>query len=153
MKKALILTVLIGMLVSCKSKKDANGSLPFTILKEEAHGGREIPANQTARNQQELEQLYKQLNVADVPEVDFTKNNVIAVFLGQKRNGGYSVTIKKVVFDGDDTSKVIVLAKATEPKKDQAVTMALTSPYCVAIIPKTEKVAVMYIQDGFSTQK
>jgi hypothetical protein len=108
----------------------------FTILKESAYGGREKESNEVVTNDKDFEKLTTELGINDAQKVDFDKNNVVALFMGQKRSGGYSITVQNVNVK-DDTAEVLVVKHYPG---GGAVTMALTNPYCIAVIPKTKKV-------------
>ena len=69
------------------------------------------------------------------PKIDFNKNMVIAVFMGRKMSGGYSIKVAKI----DDKDKLIVTVKESSPPKGGMTTMALTSPYHVVVIAKSAK--------------
>lgn len=139
MKKLVALSFILLTIISCNCKKAASGSEKFSILKESAYGGREKESHALIKSENAFKAICKELNIQDVPEVDFDKNNVVVAFMGQKRNGGYSITIEKVTVE-DDTA--LVLVKNTVPEPDAMVTMALTAPYCMASIPKTDNVEV-----------
>ncbi|MBE99773.1 protease complex subunit PrcB family protein [Flavobacterium coralii] len=142
----LILTVFLfqGCVVSQRGQNGADGfpgtnaGQNFVILHESGYGGRETESHEVIRSQQDLDALFKELNHNSMT-VDFSKYNVVAVFMGQKRSGGYSITVEKVVVDGNTAQ---VLVKNTLPEQGAMVTMALTAPYCMAAIPKTDKVIV-----------
>ncbi len=109
----------------------------FKILKQESYGGWENKGNVIIKSQSALNSLYKEINSAeDTPQVDFTKNQVVALFMGQKNTGGYSIGIESLKINGT-TSEI----KIKETKPDGGiVTTALTNPYCIAVIAKTEHV-------------
>ncbi|AXG74779.1 protease complex subunit PrcB family protein [Flavobacterium arcticum] len=155
MKKIITLSLLVIMAVSCKSKKAAtvDGGENFTILKESAYGGREIDSHEFITNNKDYTALTTELGIKDAQKVDFDKNNVVAVFMGQKRSGGYSITIEKVVPVAGTGDTATILVKTTKPKAGEVITMALTAPYCLAVIPKTEKIDVQYIKSSFTTSK
>jgi hypothetical protein len=68
------------------------------------------------------------------PEVDFSKNEVLAVFDGTHPSGGYSVAVTSVT-DSNGTRTVHV--QRTTPGSTCAVTEAITSPYQILVVPKT----------------
>lgn len=106
----------------------------FEILKQEQYGGRETEASMLIKSQAELNALYESLGQDAAPIVDFTNRNVVALFMGQKNTGGYSIGIKTVTIDGNTA---IVSVERTQPSG--MATMALSAPYCIASIPKAEK--------------
>ena len=62
---------------------------------------------------------------APVPIVDFRREMVVAVFLGTRPTGGYSVEIATIESKGNET---VVIYRAEEPPRDAMATQALTSP-------------------------
>lgn len=113
----------------------------FKILKQDSYGGWENRGNIVIKSKSGLAALYKEINAADMPEVDFTKYNVVGLFLGQKNSGGYGIEVASVKVTGD-TAEVTV--KQTAP--EGTATMAMTQPYCIALIPKTEKVKFVGVE-------
>lgn len=69
------------------------------------------------------------------PDIDFTRNRVAAVFMGRKRTGGFSVQLTA----REEGGKVIVKVNETHPRPGAIVTQALTSPYHVLVVPKTDE--------------
>jgi hypothetical protein len=70
------------------------------------------------------------------PEVDFSANTVIAVFMGEASTGGYALRIYDIV---ETESSVIVKMEKTEPGPTCIVPQVLTQPYHMVQIAKTEK--------------
>lgn len=139
MKKLVAFSLLLLMITSCKiniiTNIQTDLAISFEILKQEAYGGKENKTNVVIKSQQQLDTLYKELGLAAAPKVDFEKNNVVALFMGQKNTGGYSISIKGISIENDTT---IVKIKETMPEGMAAT--VITAPYCIAIIPKTDKV-------------
>lgn len=149
MKKTIILSVLAVTLFSCCSKKTtaqtneatsvnadkASAQAKFEVLKQDEFGGRETAGNVTIKSQQELNNVYSELNLGIAPKVDFTQRNVVALFMGTKSSGGYSIGIKNVVLNGN-TAVVEVMSG----KPEGMASSVMTTPYCIASIAKTDKV-------------
>jgi hypothetical protein len=136
MKKLAALSLILVALMGCSAQKGKGGNNGYTILKQGAYGGREVAGNETITSQAQLSKIYSELNLEDVPAIDFSKNNVVALFLGQKRTGGYGIGI-----DTLEVKNNTVVVKVLKSKPDGGIaTMALTAPYCIASIPKTDKV-------------
>jgi len=72
----------------------------------------------------------------DPPEVDFSRETVVVLILGERPTGGYAVTIAAVVERRDEVEVVI---DVITPEADAIVTQALTTPYYVAAIPVAAK--------------
>lgn len=67
-----------------------------------------------------------------VPEVDFAQRMAVAVFMGQRPTGGYSVMITSVERIDD---RLVVNFRTRSPQPGDVVTQVITSPYAIAIIP------------------
>jgi len=70
-----------------------------------------------------------------IPDVDFATENVIAVFDGQKSSGGYDVDVTEVVDQGGTRTITIV---HTAPGPGCITTDALTSPFQLVVVPKSD---------------
>lgn len=67
-----------------------------------------------------------------LPAVDFSKEMVVAVFLGSRPTAGYDVAIDGVREDG---GALVVAYRETAPARDVMTAQVLTSPYHVAAVP------------------
>src|SRR3989338_6537947 len=80
------------------------------------------------------------LEQRELPEVDFDKYIVIAMFQGSKSSGVYDIEATKVVETNYTLNNVVrVTVKETFPGNDCQVTTIITSPYHIIKIPKTGK--------------
>jgi hypothetical protein len=70
-----------------------------------------------------------------MPKVDFEKEMVIAVTMGQQRTGGYLVEIASVERE-DEKLKVTVRRRAPPP--DSMTIQVVTSPYHFVAVPKSD---------------
>ncbi|MFP9119256.1 protease complex subunit PrcB family protein [Flavobacterium sp. RNTU_13] len=133
--KVLLALLTVVVVVACGSTKNASG---FTILKQEATGGATTESTVLVNTKSELTALYKQLNVATLPKVDFKKQSVAVLFMGQKPTGGYAITVTEVAIDKE---KKAMLTVARSKPDGMAVTM-ITQPYCVVLIPKANTLEI-----------
>ncbi|MBU1852417.1 MAG: protease complex subunit PrcB family protein [Candidatus Omnitrophica bacterium] len=69
----------------------------------------------------------------ELPEIDFGKEMVIAVFMGERNSGGYEVEIIKIVDTGEE---IVIKVKEKELPLESFQTMALTQPYHIVVIKK-----------------
>lgn len=132
--KNTFLIPIIAIIVSCNGTKDAAAqdeqkkNKLYEILTESQYQGREEKAVLVIKDQGALENLYASVNDQTVPVVDFSKEQIVAIFIGTRSNGGYGIKINEVV----ETDKNIkVLFETTEPQPGQPVTMALTNPFVI----------------------
>jgi len=141
MKKIITLSVLVLTFVSCHINVTnhiaVDNAITFEILKQDAYGGREKESTMVITSNEELKSLYKELGWSDVPQVDFGKNSVVALFMGQKNKGGYSIGVKSISINNDTAT-----IKVMETEPTGMSTMAITNPYCIVLIPKTNEVVV-----------
>jgi hypothetical protein len=72
-----------------------------------------------------------------VPQVDFTRYSVVAVFAGEQPTGGYSVEIVSVETSSSQTQEQLAInVEHRQPSAGDFVTEALTYPYHMIRIAK-----------------
>lgn len=71
-----------------------------------------------------------------LPEVDFTKEMIVAVFMGEQSTGGYGIEVIKII---EQENSLEVFIKETLPAVSQPVTAVLTQPCHIIKLPKIEK--------------
>ena len=67
------------------------------------------------------------------PSVDFSKDIVLAVFMGSRSSGGFTTEITGVRQDG---ATLVVSYRETRPAPDSVAAQILTSPYHIVAVPK-----------------
>lgn len=67
------------------------------------------------------------------PAVDFSREMVVGVFLGQRPTAGYSVEVAGYREAGND---VVVLYREGQPARDAITAQILTSPFHLVAIPR-----------------
>ncbi len=70
----------------------------------------------------------------ELPNIDFKKKMVIAVFMGERQSGGYDIEIIDIF---KKEKEIVVVVDEKEPSPDSLQTMALTSPYHVVIVKRS----------------
>ncbi|CAN5784124.1 protease complex subunit PrcB family protein [soil metagenome] len=95
--------------------------------------GVERPSYRLLRNEAELRSTWNQahgaaLNVPPLPAVDLSRETLLAVFMGTRPTGGYSVDVREVTLEGGDLFVDLVLV---EPGAGAVSTQALTSPWAI----------------------
>ena len=70
------------------------------------------------------------------PEINFTKNTIIAVFYGWFITGGFTIQVIKI---RERSSQYTVYVEETYPGPGSVVTMASTNPYHIVVIEKLTK--------------
>ncbi len=104
-------------------------------------------------NKNEWEKLWVILNIgtgpSDVPlpplpDIDFEKNTLIAVFMGEFTTGGHTIEIYKVV---ENKNNVEVSVNEKSPGKDCILTQAFTQPYHIVKIKKVDKGVIFRVDN------
>jgi hypothetical protein len=70
------------------------------------------------------------------PEVNFDQDMVVAVFLGQRATGGYTIAVTEVV---DRKDSLLVNLRVTLPGTNCAVTQAFSQPHQMIAMRQSEK--------------
>lgn len=69
------------------------------------------------------------------PDIDFSRVTVVGIFLGTRPTGGYEVEITRVRSEGAAT---VVEYRERRPPPDAFLIQALTSPFHLVRIPRTD---------------
>ena len=68
-----------------------------------------------------------------VPEIDWTRDMVVAVVLGDRPTAGYGVDITRVA---EEDGKLVVRSHATAPKPGSVQAQVVTSPFVFRTVPR-----------------
>lgn len=68
-----------------------------------------------------------------LPNVDFTRETVVAVFMGTRMTAGFAV---EIVGSREEGGNVVVMYKETAPPRDAITAQVLVSPYHLVALPK-----------------
>lgn len=131
------------LLATCKgadtatSEKDGN-LVPFQTLITASQSNIESPQQSIIRSQEELETIFSEINKTrkpgiPIPEIDFNKQIIAFVNLGQTSTGGYTVTVDKILMKKE---KVVIYVGGKSPKPNENVTMMLTTPFTMVKLNK-----------------
>jgi hypothetical protein len=82
-------------------------------------------------NQQSFNQTWNIMNgnfvpVPSAPSIDFGRNKVLTVFLGQRSTGGYGIVLASAKLEGQT---LVVNANVRQPSAGAITTQVLTSPF------------------------
>lgn len=115
----------------------------FEIIHSSSYGGKDTFDYLVVENSMDLNQELGQLGLStELPELNpfnFDDKAVLFLYLGQKNTGGYTITVEKVEKTNEE---VVIYSKQIGPKSGENVTMALTNPFCIAIIPKAKEYTI-----------
>lgn len=120
-----------------------NRNATFEVIHSSSYGGKDafnyLVVENTTDLHEELERLELTSQLPEIHKVNFDEKVVLFLYLGQKNAGGYSITVDKVEKSKEE---VVIYSKQISPKSGENVTMALTNPFCIVIIPKAKKYSV-----------
>src|SRR5688572_32002 len=148
----------VGLLVSCGSTAGSGGavsptpstrSVPFAEVGATGRAGHDSGATLVVG----LSDASRAIITRLIANVAIPADRVlIAVFQGEQRTGGYGIQVTAIERRGD---QLVVSATFTEPKPDDIVTQALTSPAHVVSIAAADATGVReaILVDGSGTQR
>jgi hypothetical protein len=134
--------VLVAVLYTgCSNSGSDETKVPSEIVLDGMYSAvedkREVLITNNEQFQSLMNEIYKDMDqMPRFPVVDFTKNSVVAVFIGQRSNGGFMVTIDSIT-EGSKFVNVNIIE--TTPGPNCMTTQALTRPFAIVKIPKTDK--------------
>ena len=106
----------------------------FTSLVKGNMSEQQLARQVTVRTAAEWKALWKEhAPTAKMPDVDFSKDMVVGIFLGSKPSEGYDVEIVGVRTEGKD---VVVEYVQKEPGRGTLTAQILTEPFHLVTAPK-----------------
>ena len=139
MLKVLSVFLLVLTVVACAAV-DVVRTFPIRNIAKGAFSGIADAKQEVIKDRAGWEKLWSQHSVNKrgenrVPEIDFTKEIVIFVAMGRQRTGGYSIELANVeVVD----QKLKISFKRKSPPPGAMATMALTAPFHIVAVPKSD---------------
>jgi|SRR5699024_633584 len=76
-----------------------------------------------------------------IPQINWNKNQVVLLAMGQRNTGGYSIAVDKVVYG---ESEIMVYYMTNGPKAGDRVTQALTAPYTLLTIANKKDLPIVF---------
>lgn len=113
------------------SPAPAAGNLEIRRIGQWANTGIAESRRLVIRDNQAWSAFWTELGVGDRPEVDFNRNVVVAVAMGQRSSGGYDIAVQGVSGVAGELTVDVV---ETSPAPTCATTMALTQPVDVVVV-------------------
>ncbi|WPO79956.1 protease complex subunit PrcB family protein [Flavobacterium sp. KACC 22761] len=147
MKRLILFLSFVLTCASCSNDNDDGSNIAFTtIIQTDHYGGTSgtIPqSNLVITNQTDWNNLQEKLNILTLAiytspdmNVDFTKQQVIAVFDQVRNSGGYSIDITKIT-----QSNNLITVKVEQLKKGD-LTSVITQPFHIVKMAKSSKPVV-----------
>ncbi|MFD0862410.1 protease complex subunit PrcB family protein [Sungkyunkwania multivorans] len=113
----------------------------YEVLVQDASGGPVEPQILVIKEPKALQDFYIKINMTrrpgyPLPNIDFDKEMVVILCMGQKNTGGYSIDIDSVE-ELEGTRRIWV--RENGPGPNDMATMALTEPFCIVKMTATDK--------------
>jgi hypothetical protein len=116
----------------------------FRTIARGANSGYQRASQMVIDNPEEWADIWQQhascnIPPPPVPDVDFTDDQVVAVFMGEKRTGGYSVeilTVETKSSEQEDLTSLVITVAYHQPKSGEIVQEVITHPYQIITIPQ-----------------
>jgi len=124
----------------------AQMAIPLTTIQKGSYSGVREPLQIVIRDQQPWITLWARHSSIEnkpssPPQIDFSAEMVVGLFLGQKSTGGYSVEITRAELDG---SNLRLYYRERSPTPGAMVTQVLTQPYHLVRLPRHEASPAFY---------
>lgn len=103
------------------------------------YGGERSAATRVLRSAAEWSAFWQQVGREPPRTLDPKREMAVAIYLGEKRTGGFSVAI---VGTRAQEGKLVVDYRASKPPPGAMVTDALTAPWAIAIVPRSDSPVV-----------
>jgi len=135
------LVLISSLAFSCSNQGDDESNVPFEVLLESNFSSVSDKRHLLIKNSEDYQKLMSEVyanldQMPRIPDADFTKNYIIAVFMGPRSTGGYSVSIDKIK---ESSSRITVYTVENSPGKNCVVTQGESRPYIIVRIPKIDK--------------
>jgi hypothetical protein len=137
---AVIFFVFVGNLFGL-SKKMADTGVEIKVEKEWKgnHCGYTEPDKLVIKTEDRWREVWEKMHRLQLPgpkppAIDFKKNMVIAVFMGERKTGGYEIEITRIE---ERKKEIVVEVEEKEPPPESMRTMTLTQPYHIVVIKRS----------------
>ena len=146
MKYLALITLILSVSCNCMKNKTSENSLgtnqKYQIIYESAYGGKEEKSYEVFTSLEDFKSSFESPLLNEeiqktLSTIDFKTHSLVSLHLGLKNTGGYGITVQDVKVN---RSQSTVVVKETSPKPGENVTMALTAPFCIAVIEKNSQV-------------
>lgn len=110
---------------------------PLRSLAQGVNSGVEKPTRKVVRTQAEWTRLWAEHapdENAALPKVDWSREMVLAAFMGRRNTGGYRIQVRSAA---ETKGKLVVQLTETSPGPDSLVPQSLTEPFHFVAVPRS----------------
>lgn len=141
-----ITSFIVLLLISCTTTpKQVVLNTSFSTIYKNSNGGAESAGYLHITNNEDFIKFIETLKIDESEfnqfvTVNFKENDVVVLNQGQKTSGGFGIDVASINWEND---VLLIKKKETSPNKGDMVSMVLTSPYCITIIPKAKNIKII----------
>jgi PrcB C-terminal len=130
--------------------KQGKSQLSIATVEKGDRSGIRGPLQTVIRNQDEWKALWKRHSSTDTspspaPSIDFDREMIVGIFLGEKSTGGYEVEIVRAE---QRDSSLYFYYREKSPAAGAMVTQALTQPFHLVRVAKYDNLQVIFRRDS-----
>lgn len=139
-----IVPFVVILLLSCTTPKPVVLNTSFSTIYKNSNGGAENAGYLHITNNEDYIKFIETLKIDEsefnkLVTINFKENDVVVLNKGQKSSGGYAIDVAQINWDNET---LLIKKLETFPIKGEMVTMVLTSPYSITIIPKAKHIKI-----------
>jgi hypothetical protein len=139
------------LLASCTACAAVAAAVPFSTLAKGLASGVGQPTQVVVRDPNDWAALWSrhmrtQIAPPPPPTVDFSRDMVVALFMGERSTGGYAIEVTRI--ERIDSS-LSVHYRITRPDPGAMQAQALTQPFHLVALPRTDD-SVTFVAEGQS---
>src|SRR5215470_9736911 len=128
------------LLASCTACAATAATMPFSTLAKGLASGVAQPTQIVVRTQDDWAGLWSrhmrtQIAPPPPPPVDFSRDMVVALFMGERPTGGYAIEVTRIERTDSGLS---VHYRTTRPDPAAMHAQALTQPFHLVSLPRTD---------------
>lgn len=127
----------LAILIAAASGQ-GRSEVPFQVIDRGNHSGESESGLKVIRTERGFEEFLRERRDNRgqrlMKMVDWQSEQIVVVFAGQQRSGGFGVEVKEIFHS--DIQRLVLEARITKPGPGQIVTMALTTPYVIVKMPR-----------------
>jgi len=148
LKSILAVPLLAGIMISMQSCNTVK-TIPMDdleVLSNSDYSQFDQTERLVVKSDAGLQSIYDRLTTKEAtPQINWYKNQVVLLSMGQRNTGGFSISVDRVVYGN---SEILVYYKTTEPKVGEMVTQALTAPYVLFTIDNKKDLPVVFKEES-----
>jgi hypothetical protein len=145
---SLALTIVIAGCTTQEPVVVKDNHVPFRVLSEGTTSGwtqQKLLTLRSAREFTEFWGVHRNGNLGNLPKINFKKQMVIAVCMGERRTGGYAIQIKNII---NAQKALLVDVVVTRPRPGSTRIMMINQPHMVVVLPRIDKAVKFKLRSG-----